>query len=95
MNRYTNITDTTEVAIDRVSEGTEFVVMVQGDFNSGNLAIQYNRGDGTYATFSSGTLSAAGETVFTTATSDLRMVASVSGTDLHVLVEELRFRGIK
>ena len=80
--------------IDRVSPGSEFIVMVQGGFNSETLNVQYNRGDGTYATFASGAIAAAGETVFTSATDDMQIVASGSGTTLHVLVEELRFREV-
>jgi len=95
MNRYTNVTDTTVYPIDRVSPGTEFIVMVQGGFNSETLNIQYDRGDGTYATFASGAIAAAGETVFTSGTPDMQMVASGTGTTLHVIVEELRFREVR
>lgn len=83
-----NLTDQTAVAIEAVSEGNEFMVTRQG---TGTLLVQYDRGDGTFATFASGTLTAAGETVFVAPGTPLQIVAGTASPDLYVIVTELKF----
>ena len=86
------LTDTTAVAIDNVSTGNEFLVCVQGTIDT-SVLVQYDDGEGAYKTFASGTLTAAGETVFVAPGTALQVVSSGASPDANVIVTEMKFEG--